>query len=133
MRQIDNNKFDSQTQSFQEIKVGLGKIKVSALPENTFSESLSCEKQVQGNQKTQYGVFYELECSPNTVVFTFQNSAKTPRAINLTYTDKDGIEWIQSLSNVRPGTEPLQLPLPKSESYKLDLFIPELSEDPNSQ
>jgi hypothetical protein len=84
VRQIDNNKFDSQTQSFQEIKVGLGKIKVSALPENTFSESLSCEKQVQGNQKTQYGVFYELECSPNTVVFTFQNSAKTPRAINLT-------------------------------------------------
>lgn len=40
VRQIDNNKFDSQTQSFQEIKVGLGKIKVSALPENTFSESL---------------------------------------------------------------------------------------------
>lgn len=133
VRQIDNNKFDSQTQSFQEIKVGLGKIKVSALPENTFSESLSCEKQVQGNQKTQYGVLYELECSPDTVVFTFQNSAKTPRAINLTYTDKDGIEWIQSLSNVRAGTEPLHLLLPKSESYKLDLFIPELSEAPNSQ
>jgi len=41
---VDNNKFDYQTQSFQEIKVGLGKIKVSALPENTFSENLSCGK-----------------------------------------------------------------------------------------
>ena len=131
VRQIDNNKFGSQTQSFQEIKVGFGKIKVSALPENTFSESLSCEKQVQGNKKTQYGVLYELVCSPNKVVLTLQNSAKTPRTINLTYTDKDGIEWIQSLSNFGSGYG--ELSLPKSESYKLDLFIPELSEAPNSQ
>lgn len=128
---VDNNKFDYQTQSFQEIKVGLGKIKVSALPENTFSENLSCEKEVQGSEKRQYGVLYKLECSPNTVVFAFTNSAETPRVINLTYTDKNGVEWINVPSVNKYGSR--RLSLPKSESYKLDIFIPELSEAPNSQ
>ena len=51
--------------------------------------------------------------------------------INLTYTDKNGVEWINVPSVNKYGSR--RLSLPKSESYKLDIFIPELSEAPNSQ
>jgi len=51
--------------------------------------------------------------------------------INLTYTDKNGVEWINVPSVNKYGSR--RLSLPQSENYKFDLFIPELSEDPNSQ
>ncbi|URD48485.1 hypothetical protein [Chroococcidiopsis sp. CCNUC1] len=116
--EIDNKSFNSTTQSFP-YTLGLGRVHIPA--SDTFSENLlSCQKEISGTEKKKFGVVYSLKCEQNQTLLNIHNAAAGKRAVVVKYS-KDGVEWIRSIRDPYH----LALSLPNTDSYQIDILIPE--------
>lgn len=120
---FDNSQFNSQTNEFNGIELGLGKFELSASNENTFSKTLSCGKSVEGIKQTTFGVKYQLKCTPEISLF-LDKQADGLRAVRLSYTNEQGGKSTLNFPDLK-GYGGSSFPLPPSANYELEILIPD--------
>lgn len=126
-REVNNSQFEIESRKFKNLQVGLGKVQVSTLPDDVFSTELSCNSQVEGASKKQFGVTYKLSCDKEKAL-QFSNEAAGKRVANVTYTDTLGTKWIQSIILI--DQQSTYVLLPDATTYQLEILIPQAPETP---